>query len=420
MTVTFDQAAAAVTAPGQPLELVDGVVNGQTMKVFKNAPPNLRFVFAAARAPEHRDRTFLVYEDETWTFGAVMDRVDALAHSLVHRYGVGRGDRVAVAMRNYPEWVISFAAITSVGAISVSMNSWWTAPETEYALGDSSPKVLIADDQRVATATNACRQHNIKIICVRMPAADQAIEGVNTADWDDVTAVGPTLPEISIDPDDDATILYTSGTTGFPKGAVSTHRAIISALMSFATRAAVDGVRRPPAPGAAPELPSSFILIVPLFHVTGCVPVMLSCFANGVQARDHVQVGRVAGARTDRSGTHHELRRRPHAELGSRAPPSFHGVRHVQPPRRRRRRCAGPCVTGGPRREVSAVRRTEHRVRHDRDERIWPGQQRARLHRPPDEHRPGRPIDADPGRATRSVHRSGRTSAARSGSGARC
>ncbi len=283
MTLTFDQAAAAVTGPGQVLELVDQDVRGQTLKVFKNAPQTLRDIFAAARSPEAASKVFLVYEDERLTFAEVMARVDGFADALVNKFGIQKGDRVAVAMRNYPEWVMAFAAITSIGAISVSMNSWWTAPELDFALGDSTPKVLVADDQRIALGAQSCRDRGIAVVGVRMTVDDRASHGLDIADWDELAKSGAALPIVEFGTDDDATILYTSGTTGFPKGAVSTHRAIASSLMAFATRAAADSLRRPPDPTDPALAAPAFILIVPLFHVTGCVPVMLSCFVSGAK-----------------------------------------------------------------------------------------------------------------------------------------
>jgi acyl-CoA synthetase (AMP-forming)/AMP-acid ligase II len=111
---------------------------------------------------------YLVYEDERWTFGEVMAQVDGIASALVERYGVGKGDRVAIGMRNYPEWITSFAAITSIGAISVSLNAWWTEDELDYALGDSTPKVLIADKERVERGLRSCQERGIAILGVRL------------------------------------------------------------------------------------------------------------------------------------------------------------------------------------------------------------------------------------------------------------
>ena len=278
MAMTWDEANRAVTAPGQMFELIDGEVRGVKMQVFKNAPPHLGLVFANAR--NHGDKPFLVYEGETWTFTKTMDYVDALASLLVNTYGVKKGDRVAVAMRNYPEWVMSFAAIISSGAINVSMNSWWTEDEMDFALEDSGATVLICDQQRYEIGASSCAKRGVKVLVVR---SDKSLpNGVDK--WEEVLPLGDPHPGADIHPDDDATILYTSGTTGRPKGAVSTHRAIVSSIMAFSARNAVlaaAGVKMKDVDG--PDLPPSFILIVPLFHVTGCVPVMMSCFVVGLK-----------------------------------------------------------------------------------------------------------------------------------------
>jgi long-chain acyl-CoA synthetase len=212
-----------------------------------------------------------------------MRRVDALGALLVEEYGVTPGDRVAIGMRNYPEWAVAFAAITSVGAISVSLNAWWTEDELAWALEDCDAKVLVADRERVERTEAAAAKLGVTVLGVRL--GEDAPAGVDR--WEDVLPLGRPLPAVEIAPDEDATILYTSGTTGRPKGAVSTHRAVVQALLGFACRAAVDRLRHPPAPAAdeaaAGGVPLSFILIVPLFHVTGSVPVMLSCFARGLK-----------------------------------------------------------------------------------------------------------------------------------------
>ena len=276
--MTFLEANTAVTGPGQIFELIDGEVRGVKMKVFKNAPAHLGQVFAGSRG--HGDKTFLVYEDEIITFAQAADRIDALASLLVNTYGVKKGDRVAVAMRNFPEWVMSFAAIISVGAINVSMNSWWTEDEMDFALEDSGATVLICDQPRFDIGAASCVKKNIKVLVVRAEKLLPA--GVDK--WEDVLPLGDAHPGADISPDDDATILYTSGTTGRPKGAVSTHRAIISSIMAFSARSTIfqmSGTKLKDVDG--PEIPTSFILIVPLFHVTGCVPVMLSCFVAGLK-----------------------------------------------------------------------------------------------------------------------------------------
>jgi long-chain acyl-CoA synthetase len=278
MSMTFLEANTAVTGSGQIFELIDGEVRGVKMRVFKNAPAHLGQVFAGSRG--HGDKTFLVYEDEIITFAQAADRIDALASLLVNTYGVKKGDRVAVAMRNFPEWVMSFAAIISVGAVNVSMNSWWTEDEMDFALEDSGATVLICDQQRFDIGAASCVKKNVKVLVVR--AEKPLPAGVDK--WEEVLPLGDKHPGADISPDDDATILYTSGTTGRPKGAVSTHRAIISSIMAFSARNTIfqmSGTKLKDVDG--PEVPTSFILIVPLFHVTGCVPVMLSCFVAGLK-----------------------------------------------------------------------------------------------------------------------------------------
>jgi len=274
MALGWDEAVAAVTGPGGRFELAEVDVGGRRQRVYKHAPPSLRALFDDARA--RGDATFLVYEDERLCFREVMARADALGAALVLRYGVAPGDRVAIAMRNYPEWVISFAAITSIGAISVSLNAWWTTEELDYALRDSGSRVVIADAERAERVAPLLPTLDLRVIVARAEAATPP--GLER--WEDVVVEGAPMPDVVVEPDMDATILYTSGTTGHPKGAVSTHRAVISAVFAFACRNAVNRAR-----GAGPPKdhhhPVSFILIVPLFHVTGCVAVMLSCVLGG-------------------------------------------------------------------------------------------------------------------------------------------
>jgi long-chain acyl-CoA synthetase len=262
-----------MSAPGQPFEVVERVSDGVTNRVFKNAPETLRDFFATSRG---LNETFIVYEDEEWTFDEVMKEVDALAYALVHHYEIEVGDRVGIAMRNLPEWVISFAAIVSIGAISVSLNAWWTEEELDYAINDSQLSLLIADSDRVARAQHVCQHAGVRLLGVRLDELDPLGPGVEL--WNNVLVRGATMPEVPLTSNCDATILYTSGTTGVPKGAVSTHGAICQTIMAFLSSSTINGSRRGPSePGAS--APTSFILIVPLFHVTGCIAVMMGCFS---------------------------------------------------------------------------------------------------------------------------------------------
>jgi long-chain acyl-CoA synthetase len=283
MALSYAEAAERITEPGERFETVAATIDGVDVTVFRNAPATVRDIFDTARS--RGDEIFLVYEDERWSFGRVMTEVDALAAVLVQRYGVRHGDRVAISMRNYPEWVVSWAAALSVGAVAVSLNAWWTADEIDYALDDATPKLLIADAERVERAATGCAARGIGLLAVR---ADEVAVTHGADRWSQVVIAGARPPHIPLTPDDDATILYTSGTTGHPKGAVSTHRAVVQALWGFFARTALERARAagddatPPSPQRAATRPV-FILVVPLFHVTGCIPVMLSCFAHGLK-----------------------------------------------------------------------------------------------------------------------------------------
>ncbi|MCU1363446.1 MAG: long-chain fatty acid--CoA ligase [Acidimicrobiaceae bacterium] len=272
--LNYEDAIAQLGAPGQPFEVIEVERAGVTNRVFKNAPATLRQFFDLARGNE---KTFLVYEDEEWTFAQVMSEVDALSHALVHHYGLKKGDRVGIAMRNYPEWVISFAAIISVGMVSVSLNAWWTEDELDYAIRDSGLVLLIGDSERILRSARPCERVGARLLGVRL--GDTTSYAKEVERWSDVVVRGVAMPEADVDADTDATILYTSGTTGIPKGAVSTNGAITQAILAFSSSVALQSVREggDALGGAGPN--PCLILIVPLFHVTGCVPVMLSCFS---------------------------------------------------------------------------------------------------------------------------------------------
>ena len=246
------------------------------MREYVNAPATMRDVWAMARA--HGDALYVVYEDEHYTYAQVDEQVRALAHVLRTTCGVGPGDRVAVAMRNYPEWIVSYWAIVSVGAAVVGMNAWWTPQEMVYGLNDSQPKLLIADGERVGNVVQVLdelrAERPLPIVAVRH-------EGELPTDawhWNDIVdpASAPaTMPEVAIDPDDDATIFYTSGTTGFPKGAQLTHRGSVTNLMNLAFMqawsTAVLQARHPElVEEADPNARAVSLAPTPLFHVTAC------------------------------------------------------------------------------------------------------------------------------------------------------
>lgn len=280
MTISYDDACAQITGPGERFEVDEVEIRGSTYTVFTGAPGTLRDLFDLTRLYDAAE--FLVYEDERYTFADTYARADGIAAALQTRYGVRPGDRVAIAMRNLPEWIMTYLGALSIGAVVVSMNAWWTADEMEFALEDSGASVLVADPERVERSRASTERLGIATIGVRVPLdVDVAVQRVDR--WEDVVVPGAAFDRIEIAPDDDATILYTSGTTGRPKGAVSTHRAIVQALMGFSCRVMVENLRHPEAAPPAGRGPTVFILIVPLFHVTGNVPVMLGSLASGTK-----------------------------------------------------------------------------------------------------------------------------------------
>ena len=197
MPLTYEEALAQVTGPGQLFEVVESQVDGHPLRVFRNAPANLGQLFAGARGDQAE---FLVYEDERWTFDHTMRNADALAHALVHTYGIQKGDRVGIAMRNLPEWIVSFAAIVSIGAVSVSLNAWWTEAELDYAIEDSGLALLIADPERIERAHAPAHARGVPMIMVRGDQLEPNPTGVDR--YDEVVQLGNPLPTVDVGPDD--------------------------------------------------------------------------------------------------------------------------------------------------------------------------------------------------------------------------
>ncbi len=293
------EVTAMLTGPGQPFEIGAADIRGISTRIWTTAPPTLRAVLELSAA--HGDSDFLVYEDERVTFAEHFRTVATLAHALAERFGIEPGDRVAIAMRNLPEWVMAFWAAISLGAIVVPLNAWWVGEELAYGLRDSGSKVVFVDEERRdRIAQHLAEVPDLEAMIVtceepdpeggRRRATGAYLDGAGrdplpVVPFSDVLDAAPprtTLPAVDVHPDDDATIFYTSGTTGQPKGAVGSHRNSVSNLMNLFFVATVGSKRRS---GAVANVSSggqnANLLSVPLFHATGCHAVLVSNTAAG-------------------------------------------------------------------------------------------------------------------------------------------
>ncbi len=287
-------AVAALTKPGAPFEIVETEVRGVTVRAFAGAPASLRGVLESSRA--HGTRDFLVYQDDRYTFADHLSIVAGLARWLTTEHGIGKGDRVAIGMRNYPEWIFTFWATQVLGAVAVPLNAWWTGAELRYALDDSGARFAVLDGERSSRLAGALAELSLPSIVVRPDGEPGAGDpGAGAIPWADVYAGldrSADLPAaVEIDPDDDATILYTSGTTGRSKGAIGTQRNHVTNYLNTAFSAAVERMLAASAtatvatgavtPGSAPvpavvaPLPCS-LQTYPFFHIGGLTAVYIS------------------------------------------------------------------------------------------------------------------------------------------------
>jgi acyl-CoA synthetase (AMP-forming)/AMP-acid ligase II len=264
LDLKFDETLAAVTGPGGRILIEHDELGRAIVANFPGTLPSLFRTFCALNASTEA----LVAGDERLTFSD-LDRVsERLARTLAGR-GIRKGERVGIAMRNCPAWIVSYMAILKAGAVATLLNGWWQSHEMEHALKLTSPALVIADRARGDRIAARCSQFPIVPLEVERPL-EQALApllGGSEAD----------LPEIT--PEDDATILFTSGSTGEAKGALSNHRAVTTGVYVYAMglmvlRAILESQGRPP-----PQ--PRTLLNVPLFHVTGEVPVLLNCFVIG-------------------------------------------------------------------------------------------------------------------------------------------
>jgi len=266
----LEEIEARLTGPGGPFEVVEEEVLGAKIRVCKNRPPSLRQILADSAA--RGDDEYIVYDGRRISFAEHAQLVASVAKALSEKYGVGHGDRVAILAANCPEWIIAFWATVSLGAIAVGLNGWWKRDEILYGIEHTEPKLLIGDAKRLARIAD----DDIGIPIVTIEDDWDAL-----AHYDDAA----TLPETPIAEDDAAVILFTSGTTGRPKGAVNTHRGIVTFVqllffhgLRMMLLAAEQGAKADPN-----ALPNSNLYNAPLFHLSGLYAGAIGMLASGVK-----------------------------------------------------------------------------------------------------------------------------------------
>lgn len=273
-------AVKLITATGSDFELVRQEIDGADYTVYKNAANTLQAYYLAAT--EHGEKEFVIFEGERWSFADVFQKAWSMAHALVKNHQIAPGERVGIAMRNYPEWLSAFIAITSIGAVAVPINSWGKARDLAFVLSDSECKSVFCDQQRYDLMADGLAASGVDAVIVRSTAPidtanAQTLEAFIAGSADAVA------PLVTIAGEDHAMIMYTSGTTGRPKGALSTHRAICQALMNFDCTAMASAIANPELIGKM--MSKGFepvqMLAVPLFHVSGLHAIFLTALGAG-------------------------------------------------------------------------------------------------------------------------------------------
>lgn len=281
MTAMSQQEAVDhVTTTNPTFEVTTATIRGVEYRVFKNVPPTIPALLETSLAVQEEGAAeYLVFRQERWTYEGFCAEANRMAHALVKELGIKKGDRVAIAMRNYPELLFLTMAIASVGAVTVFINAWWTTEELDYALNDSGARVVFADGERVERIMPLVAPLDLRLIGVRdgETVTEQNFSGLRNAVQDS------SWLHSEIHTDDDFAIMYSSGTTGHPKGVVQTHRGAINAVYSWLMQAVMAPLITPAEPDAPPPLRPAILVVTPLFHVTATHPMFLLSLPAGAK-----------------------------------------------------------------------------------------------------------------------------------------
>ncbi len=263
--LSFEEATERLLSPGSPFELTEEEVLGEKMQVYKNRARSLRDLLAGSHV--HGDSDYMVFSDgRRWTYAEHLADVASVAAALRDRYGIGKGDHVAILAANAPEWILSYWAAVSMGAVVISMNGWWAGDEIRYGLDLSQPKLLLADRRRMERLAEI----DVDVPVVGFEEDFEAIRG---------HAPDAALPDVPIDEDDPCLLLFTSGTTGRPKGALVSHRTLVAFTMTSFLIGARRALTEPPA-----GEPGAVLAPFPLFHLSGTMGSTTATLAGGATA----------------------------------------------------------------------------------------------------------------------------------------
>ena len=269
---------ARLTSPGAPFELTEVLVGGRTMKAYRNAPRTLVEWIEAGRA--HGAKEFIAYQGERWTYDSFFAAADALAGRMQAELGLKAGDRVAIAMRNRPEWAVAVVGAMLVGAIPAPLNSFGTGDELRAALGLVEPSLLFVDADRLQRLEPDLAGLRGRTVL----AGAEPVEGSGVRSFAALTAPGgPARQPVTPAPDDPALLLFTSGASTRPKAVLSTQRAVVQSLFNIDFIGALSGMSSPKAVATlmARALAPATLTVVPLFHVSGLHAQLLSTLRAG-------------------------------------------------------------------------------------------------------------------------------------------